>query len=66
MAAALRLREKGSGERGPGEPEGEGANRGASWVAGDKAELTEAMDTARARRRGLDGRETMASGGGTP
>jgi hypothetical protein len=36
-----------------------GANRAVSWVAGDKAELTEAMNTAGARRRPQNGRETM-------
>jgi hypothetical protein len=49
MAAALRLREESSSEHGPGEPEGEGVNRGASRVAGDKAELIEAT-----AQRGLD------------
>jgi hypothetical protein len=47
----LRLHGKDSGERGPGEPEGLGANRGVSRVADGEAELTEAMNAARARRR---------------
>jgi hypothetical protein len=66
MAAGLRLHGEDAGERGAGKTRGDGANRGVSWVAGDKAELTEATDTARARRRPQNGRETMASGGGTP
>jgi hypothetical protein len=37
-----------------------------SRVVGDKAEVTEVTDTARARRRPQDGRETKASSGGTP
>jgi hypothetical protein len=44
-ATALRLRKKRFGERGPGELEGERANRGTFQVAGDKAELTGATDT---------------------
>jgi hypothetical protein len=38
--ATLRLCEKRSDEREPGESEGERANRGTFHVAGDKAELT--------------------------
>jgi hypothetical protein len=41
-------------------------NRGVSQVAGDKAKPTEAIDTARARRRLQNERETTASGGGAP
>jgi hypothetical protein len=63
---ALRLLEESSSERGPGEPEGEGANRRASRIAGDKVELTEATNMARARRRPQNGRETTASGDETP
>jgi hypothetical protein len=37
-----------------------------SQVAGDKAELTEATHTERARRRPRNGRETTSSGGGAP
>jgi hypothetical protein len=37
-----------------------------SRVAGDKAEVTEVTNTARAQRRPQNGRETTASGGGTP
>jgi hypothetical protein len=44
--AELRLHKKNSGERGPGGPEGLGANRGAFHVAGDRAELTGATDAA--------------------
>jgi hypothetical protein len=40
---------------GPGKPEGEGANRGMSQVVGDKAELIEATNMARARRRPQNG-----------
>jgi hypothetical protein len=60
------MREESFGERRLGEPKGEGANRGASRVAGDKAECTEAMNTTRARRRPQNGRETTMGGGGTP
>jgi hypothetical protein len=49
-SAALRLCEESSGERGPGEPEGEGVSRGVSRVAGDKAELTEATDMTMTRQ----------------
>jgi hypothetical protein len=40
-AAALRLRKKCSGERGPDESEGERTNRRVSRATGDAAELTE-------------------------
>jgi hypothetical protein len=46
--AGRRLHGEDVGERGSGEPEGLGANRGVSQVAGDKAELTEATGTVRA------------------
>jgi hypothetical protein len=55
-----------TGERGPRETEWEGANRGMSRVAGDKAKLTEATDTARAQRRPQNGHETTVNGGGAP
>jgi hypothetical protein len=55
-----------SGQRGPGEPEGLGANRGVSRVADGEAELTEAMSEAMARRQPQNERETTASGGGIP
>jgi hypothetical protein len=42
------------------------ANRGVSRVAGDKAKLIEATDTARARRRPQNEREATASGVGAP
>jgi hypothetical protein len=48
-AVTLRLCEECFGERGPGEPEGEEANQRASQIVRDKAKLTEATDTARAR-----------------
>jgi hypothetical protein len=47
----LRLRKKCSGERGPDKTERERANRGVSQVADGEAELTEATDGERARRR---------------
>jgi hypothetical protein len=47
----LRLHGEVSGERGPDEPEGLGANRGVSRVADDEAELTEATGAAMAGRR---------------
>ena len=46
----LRLHGDVSDERGPGEPEGLGANQGVSRVADGEAELTEAMGTVRGRR----------------
>jgi hypothetical protein len=47
----LQLCKKRSGEREPGKPERGGANQRMSRVDDDKAELTEATDEARARRR---------------
>jgi hypothetical protein len=47
----LRLHREVSGERGPGEPEGLGADRMVSRVADDEAELTEATGVARTGRR---------------
>jgi hypothetical protein len=61
--AELRQR---TGERGLGEPEGEGANRGVSQVAGPMVKLTVAPNTARARRRPQNGRKTTTNGGGAP
>ena len=61
--AELRLHGENSGEHGLGKPERLGANRGVSGADDDKAELTEAADTAGAQRRLQNGRETMASGG---
>jgi hypothetical protein len=52
----LRLHKKRSGERGPGKPGREKANRRASRVADGEAEHTEARDGARARRRSQNGR----------
>jgi hypothetical protein len=43
---------------------GDGANRGVSRVAGDEAELTEATDMMRARRRPQNRHETTANDGG--
>jgi hypothetical protein len=47
--AELRWGRERTSERGPREIEGEGANQGLSWVAGDEAKLTVATNTARAR-----------------
>jgi hypothetical protein len=47
----LRLHGENASERGPSEPEGLGANRKMSHVAGKEAELTEVIDAADARRR---------------
>jgi hypothetical protein len=49
--AELRLHREKSGERGPGGPEGLGANRGVSRDADGEAELTEATSATWARRR---------------
>jgi hypothetical protein len=62
--ARLRLRKKRSGERGPGKPERGRANQRVSRVADGKAELTEATDGARARRRSQNGRQSTVGGGG--
>jgi hypothetical protein len=64
-AERRRGREK-TGECGPRQTEGEGTNREVSRIAGDKAKLTEATYTARARRRPQNGRETTTNGGGAP
>jgi hypothetical protein len=63
--AKLRLHGENSGERGLGELEVLGANRGVSGADDDEAELTEAVDTAGAERRPQNGRETTTSGGGS-
>jgi hypothetical protein len=47
----LQLRKKCSGERGPGKPEGERANRMVSRAAGDAVERTEGTSMMRAQRR---------------
>jgi hypothetical protein len=62
-AAGLRLRKKRSGERGPGKLERGRANQRVSRVADGKAELTEATDGARARRRSQNGRQSTVGGG---
>jgi hypothetical protein len=46
----LRLHGEDSDERGPGKPEGLGANQEVSRVADGEAKLTEATSTAQARR----------------
>jgi hypothetical protein len=53
-----------SGERWQREIEGEGANRGASWVADVEAKLTGATDTTGTQRRPRNKHETTADGGG--
>jgi hypothetical protein len=63
-AAGLRLRKKCSVERGPSKPEEERANQRVSRVADSEAELTEATDGARARRRSQNGRRSTVGGGG--
>jgi hypothetical protein len=60
----LRLRKKCSRERGPGKPGREKASRRVSRVADGEAELTEATDGARARRRSQNGRWSSVSSGG--
>jgi hypothetical protein len=60
----LRQRKKCSGEHGPGKTERERAIRGVSRVADGEAELTEAMDRKRARRRSQNRRRSQMSGGG--
>jgi hypothetical protein len=62
--SGLQLRKKHSGERGPGKPGMEKANRRVSRVADGEAELTEARGGARARRRSQDGQRSSVSGGG--
>jgi hypothetical protein len=62
--SGLWLRKNCSNERGPGKPGREKANRRVSRVAGGEAELTEATDGARARRRSQNGRWSSVSGGG--
>jgi hypothetical protein len=55
QAPELRLRKKRSGERAPDKPGREKANRRASRVADGEAELNEARDGARDRRRSQNG-----------
>jgi hypothetical protein len=62
-AVGLWLPKKRSGERGPGKPERGRENQRVSRVADGKAELTEATDGARARRRAQDGRQSTVGGG---
>jgi hypothetical protein len=65
-AAGLRLRKKRSGERGPDAIERERAHRRVSRAADSKAELTVALDGARARRRPWNKQWVSAGGGGAP
>jgi hypothetical protein len=60
----LWLHKKRSGEHRPGKSERGRANQRASRVADGKAELTAAMDGARARRRSQNGRRSSVSGDG--
>jgi hypothetical protein len=62
--AGLRLRKKRSGERRPGKPERGRANQRVFRVADSKAELTKAIDGARARRQSQNGRQSTVGGGG--
>jgi hypothetical protein len=51
----LQLRKKCSGERGPGKPRREKANRRVSRVAGNATVLTEATDATGTQRRSQNG-----------
>jgi hypothetical protein len=62
----LRLHKKCFGERGPRKPERGRANQRVSRVADGEAELTEAIDGARARRRSQNRRQSTVGGGGAP
>jgi hypothetical protein len=61
MAAKLRLPSEEVGERGPGEPEGLGANQEVSHVAGEGAELTEATGAIETQQQPQNGRWTTTS-----
>jgi hypothetical protein len=50
-----------AGEHEPDEPEGSGANRKMSHVAGEEMELTEAAGTTETQWRPQNGRQTKAS-----
>jgi hypothetical protein len=50
-----------AGDRGPGEPEGLGANQEVSHVAGEGAELTEAMGAIETQQQPQNGRRTMTN-----
>jgi hypothetical protein len=63
-AAWLRLCKKCSGERRPDKLERGRANQRVSRVVDGKAELTEATDGVRARRRSQNGRQSIVGGGG--
>jgi hypothetical protein len=65
-AAGLRLRKKRSGERGPDVAGKEMAHRRVSRAADSKAELTVALDGARARRRPRNRQWSSAGGGEAP
>jgi hypothetical protein len=62
-AAGLRPCKKRSGERGSGKPKRVRANNRVSRVADGEAELTEATDGARARRRSQNGWQSTVGGG---
>jgi hypothetical protein len=64
--AELRLHRRNSGERGPDAIGRERAHRRVSQAAGSKAELTVALDGARARRRSRNRQRSTASDGGAP
>jgi hypothetical protein len=65
-AAGLRLHEGCSGEHGPDAAERERAHRMVSRAADSKAELTVALDEARARRRPQNRQRSTAGSGGAP
>jgi hypothetical protein len=65
-AVGLWLRKNCSGERGPDIAGRKRAHRRVSRVADSKAELTVALDGARARRRPQNGQWSSAGGGGAP
>ncbi|KAL5676848.1 hypothetical protein ACJX0J_012979, partial [Zea mays] len=65
-AAGLWLREDCSDEHGPNATERERAHRRVSRAANSKAELTVALDGARARRRPQNRQRSTVGGGGAP
>jgi hypothetical protein len=60
-AAELRLHGEETGERGPGKPEGLGANQKVSHDAGEGVELTEAMGVIETQRQPQNRRRTTTS-----
>jgi hypothetical protein len=64
MVAGLRLHGEDSSERGLGEPEGLGTNRGLPRAADEEAELTKVVGATETPRRTQNERRTTESGGG--